>query len=84
MLITLWRLQDQLLYLTYQKFEILVLRRSNWRRYLEKSASPTLPHWCALQFASKTKQRSIDNSNSNKSFEIKLKELNELISETIS
>ena len=39
---------------------------------------------CALQFASKTKQRSIDNSNSNKSFEIKLKELNELISETIS
>ncbi|MGY8919293.1 MAG: cell division protein ZapA [Flavobacteriales bacterium] len=39
---------------------------------------------CALQFASKTKQRSIDNVNSNKSFEIKLKELNELISETIS
>ena len=39
---------------------------------------------CALQFASKTKQRSIDNNNSNKSFENKLKELNELIIETIS
>ena len=39
---------------------------------------------CALQFASKTQQRSIDNNNSNKSFENKLKELNELIIETIS
>jgi hypothetical protein len=39
---------------------------------------------CALQFASKTKQRSIDNNNSNKSFENKLKELNELIIETNS
>lgn len=39
---------------------------------------------CALQFASKTKKRSIDNNNSNKSFENKLKELNELIIETIS
>jgi cell division protein ZapA (FtsZ GTPase activity inhibitor) len=39
---------------------------------------------CALQFASKTKQQSIDKNNSNKSFENKLKELNELIIETIS
>ena len=39
---------------------------------------------CALQFASKTKQQSIDKNNSNKFFENKLKELNELIIETIS
>ena len=39
---------------------------------------------CALQFASKTKQKSIDTSNSNKSFKNKLKELNELLIEAVS
>jgi cell division protein ZapA len=39
---------------------------------------------CALQFASKNKQRSIDNNLSNNSVTVKLRELNNLIQESVS
>ena len=39
---------------------------------------------CALQFASKSKQKSIDNNLSNNSATVKLRELNNLLHEHVS
>ena len=39
---------------------------------------------CALQFASKSKQKSIDNNLSNNSATVKLRELNNLLQEHVS
>ena len=39
---------------------------------------------CALQFASKSKQKSIDNNLSNNSATVKLRELNNLLKEHVS
>ena len=64
------------------------LEINNMIKQLEKSYSVNdkqdVLAMCALQFASKSKQKSIDNNLSNNSATVKLRELNNLLKEHVS